>query len=85
MALTLDKVRFHVYIDICLYWSYKPSIIATSVLAEILTFILVVYITDTVMVAPVPVSGQVSPGGKSITINMDMPEQKQWWQLEEVM
>lgn len=39
---------------------------------------------DTVMVAPVPVSGQVSPGGKSITINMDMPEQKQWWQLEEM-
>ncbi|XP_060607301.1 deformed epidermal autoregulatory factor 1 homolog [Ruditapes philippinarum] len=39
---------------------------------------------ETVMVAPVPVSGQVSPGGKSITINMDMPEQKQWWQLEEM-
>lgn len=37
------------------------------------------------MVAPMPVSGQMSPGGKSITLNMDMPEQKQWWQLEEVV
>jgi len=41
-------------------------------------------LSETVMVAPMPVSGQVSPGGKSITLNMDIPEQKQWWQLEEV-
>lgn len=39
---------------------------------------------DTMMVTPMPVSGTVSPGGKSITINMDIPEQKQWWQLEEM-
>ncbi|WAR09359.1 DEAF1-like protein [Mya arenaria] len=39
---------------------------------------------ETVMVAPVPVSGQMSPGGKSITFNMEMPEHKQWWQLEEM-
>ncbi|KAH3729480.1 deformed epidermal autoregulatory factor 1 homolog [Dreissena polymorpha] len=39
---------------------------------------------ETVMMAPGPVSGQMSPGGKSITLSVDMPEQKQWWQLEEM-